>query len=133
MRATTERRLRRLAERRLEPDEHVVTCAAVWYARPVRVHRLAARYRDYAVLTDRRLMLWEAGWLTRRPRRRVLADRLGDLTVVDLTPPDRTRLRCHHPGHAAFVLELGPSSAARTIADTLAAPSSLADHVDTQL
>lgn len=133
MRATTEQRLRRLAERRLEPEEHVVACTSVWYARPVRLHRLAARYRDYAVLTDRRLMLWEAGWLTRRPRRRVLADRLGDLTVVDLAPPQRTRLRCHHPRHAAFVIELDASGAARTIADALVAPGPAADHVDAQL
>jgi hypothetical protein len=133
MRTTTERRLRRLAERRLEPDERIVTCVAVWYARPVRFHQLAARYRDYAVLTDQRLMLWEAGWITRRARRRVLADRLTDLTVTDLDPPRRARLRCDHAGHPPFVLELDGSERARTLADAITAPRSAATPVDTQL
>src|SRR5262245_3190608 len=88
MRLATQRRLRRLAERRLEDGEQIVAMAAVWYSRPVRLAWLAARYRDLAVLTDRRLLLWESGWLSRAPRRRVLADRLADLGATDLGATD---------------------------------------------
>lgn len=107
MRPATERRLRRLAAPRLEEDESVLACSAVWYARPVRVRWLAARYRDLAVLTDRRLMLWEVGWLTRRPRRRVLADRRFDLHASELPASSRSRrIRLDHPSHPPLVLEL---------------------------
>jgi hypothetical protein len=123
MRLATERRLRRLAERRLEEGEHIVAYTAVWYSRPVRVEWLAARFRDLAVLTDRRLMLWESGWLTRLPRRRVLADRLEDLTATDLSTavgraPGR-RIRLDHASHPPLVLELGDDRASRTIARAL--------------
>ncbi len=126
MRPASERRLRHLAERRLEPDEHIVACAPVWYSRPVRQPWLAARYRDQAVLTDRRLMLWESGWLTRRARRRVLADRREDIAVRDLgqeggAAPAR-RLRLDHAAHPPLVLELGADPDSRTIAEALLAP-----------
>ena len=45
---------------------------------------VAARHRDFVVVTDRRVMLWSCGFFTRRPRRRVLTDRRDDLMIVDI-------------------------------------------------
>jgi hypothetical protein len=140
MRVATQRRLHRLAERRLEDGEQIVTSAPVWYSRPVRLEWLAARYRDLAVLTDRRLMLWECGWLTRRPRRRVLADQLSDLTATDLGAasggPAGRRLQLDHADHPPLVLELGTDRPSRSIARALLtrAPGDAPhDGVDLQL
>jgi hypothetical protein len=123
MRLATQRRLRRLAERRLDDGEQIVAMAPVWYSRPVRLAWLAARYRDLAVLTDRRLMLWETGWLTRTPRRRVLADPLSDLDATDLGASDGKqpgrRIRVDHASHPSLVLELGDDRASRDIARAL--------------
>jgi hypothetical protein len=136
MRPSSERRLLRLAGGRLDPDEQIVACAPVWYSRPVRQAWLAARYRDQAVLTDQRFMLWESGWLTRRPRRRVLADRLVDLTVADVGHAGGRgagrRLLLSHAAHPPLVIELGSDAASRAIADALLAPPP-AVVVDVQL
>ncbi len=67
-----------------------------------------ARYRDIVVVTDRRLMLWEVGMLSRRPRRRVLADRLAEITVEDVSRAGtRRRLRFSKPEHRAMLLDFG--------------------------
>lgn len=101
-----EGRLRRVA--RLEPDEAVRAWTRGWVSRERRLHRfLASRNRDFAVLTDRRLLLCSSGFFTGRPRRRVVADRLAEVT----TEPDPRRpgrvVRWRSPGHPALRLELG--------------------------
>jgi hypothetical protein len=104
-RRRTDARIRRLAAKRLEPDEAIVGWARVWYSRAVRLQVFAARYRDIVVLTDRRLMLFEVGWFTRVPRRRVLADRLDDLTVEDVSRVgDVTTVRFAKAGHRSMLL-----------------------------
>ena len=90
------RRLRKLAIARLEGDERLLTWDRAWISRDGRYSTaFAARTRDFAVLTDRRLMLWSTGFFTRGPRRRVLTDRLDDLTVEDIggTPLRMLRVR----------------------------------------
>ena len=108
-----EDRFRAAVHRRLEAGETIVATARVWTARRSRVPALAARYRDDAVVTDRRLMVWECGWWTRRPRRRVLADRIADITVTNMTDRSRsspngpvTRLRVDHAGRPALVFDV---------------------------
>lgn len=113
-------RLRSLAAKRLEASESIVATCRVWYSRPLRVPILAARYRDFVVVTDRRLMMYSAGWLTRLPRRRVLADRLADLTV-SVIKVDRS-LMLSHPGHPPMRLDFAsdaPSTAARSALEAL--------------
>ena len=61
---------------------------------PATLQQLAARWRDVVVVTDRRLLLFSVGHFTRRPRRRVLADRLDELTVDDVGTHPGARLRC---------------------------------------
>ncbi len=107
-RGRTEERLHHLAGRRLEPDEAILLWARAWYSRCVRLQPLAARYRDVVVLTDRRLLMYEVGFFTRRPKRRVLADRLDELTVEDVSAAgDASAVRFSKPGHRAMLLEFG--------------------------
>jgi hypothetical protein len=90
------RRLHKLATARLEGNEQLLTWERAWISRDGRYSSVfAARTRDFAVLTDRRLMLWSTGFFTRGPRRRVLTDRLDDLTVEDVggTPLRMLRVR----------------------------------------
>ena len=61
--------------------------------------------------------MYSAGWLTRRPRRRVLADRLTDLTIA--TPRRATTLEITHPSHPPMRLEFSKGIVARRIAAAL--------------
>ena len=55
-REATEQRLRTRGFARLEPDEQIVTWCRVWVSKAGRFQRLAPRWRDVAVITDRRLL-----------------------------------------------------------------------------
>jgi hypothetical protein len=104
----TEQRLRRVVEARLEPDEVFVAWTRAWVSRYRQLHwLLSVRNRDYAVVTDRRLMLWSAGFFTRRPRRRVLAERLDEVTVESTSRDPGRRMACSRAGRRPLLLELG--------------------------
>ena len=121
-----DQRLRRLAEKRLESSETMVATSRVWYSRPLRIAILSARYRDFIVLTDRRLMMYSAGWLTRMLRRRVLADRLTDLTVT--APRHERTLEVAHPNRPPMRLEFGSSLESDTIVAALRVPAAPQAH-----
>ncbi len=108
---------------RLEPGEAVDAIAAVWSARPSRHPKLSARFRDHAVLTDRRLMVWECRWLTRRPRRRVLADRLDAIVVTPAAPRGSddaiTHLRVDHTNGRSVVFDFGRDAESQRFARAL--------------
>jgi hypothetical protein len=105
---TYEQLLRRAVEARLEPGETFVAWTRAWVSRWQRFHwLLSLRNRDYAVVTDRRLMLWSAGFFTRRPRRRVLADRLDEITVGSIGRDPGRVMTCSRPGRRPLLLELG--------------------------
>jgi hypothetical protein len=106
-REATERRLRADGLARLEPDEQIVAWCRAWVSRAGHLQKLAARWRDVAVVTDRRLLLFSVGHFTRRPRRRILADRLDELTVADVGARPGRGLRCSRPGRPPMLLELG--------------------------
>lgn len=118
--ARTERRLLARATPRLEPGETVVAWCRAWYSRPVRLRAFAARYRDFVLLTDRRLLMWSSGAVTRAPRRRILADRLADLRVTPARRNERT-VHIDHPSHPAMILEFGRDAAGAHIAAALQA------------
>lgn len=100
-------RLKALATARLERDEVLVTWTRAWVSVDGRFNvLLAARTRDFAVLTDRRLLLWSTGFFTRRPRRRVLADRLDELTVTRIPPEGGRRLVISSRGHRRLRIEV---------------------------
>jgi hypothetical protein len=104
----TEQRLHRVVAARLEPDETLVAWTRAWVSRYRTFHfLLASRNRDFAVVTDRRLMLWSAGTFTRRPRRRVLAERLDEVTIESVSRDPGRRVACSRAGRRPLLLELG--------------------------
>jgi hypothetical protein len=117
----TDRRLRDQVLRRLEPDERVLAWSRVWVS-PARRHQwLAPRHRDFVVVTNHRLMLWAAGHWTRRPRRRILTERLDTALVVALPADDVRTLHVTLPERKPLVLEFGRSPQARRASATLVA------------
>jgi hypothetical protein len=120
-REATERRLHDNAMARLEPDEKIVVWCRAWVSKVGRLQRLAPRWRDVAVVTDRRLLLFGVGHFTRRPRRRVLADRLDELTLADVGTHPGRGLRCSRPGRGPMLLEIGTDPWSRRLAQELQA------------
>jgi hypothetical protein len=104
----TEKRLQRMVDARLEAGETMIAWSPAWVSRYMRFHwLLSARNRDFAVVTDRRLMLWSAGFFTRQPRRRVLADRLDEITVESTSRDPGRQMACSRPGRRPLLIELG--------------------------
>jgi hypothetical protein len=104
----TEQRLQRAVQARLEPDEHLVAWTPAWVSRYRRFHYLLAlRNRDFAVVTDRRLMLWSTGFFTRHPKRRVLAERLDEVSIETTSRDPGRRMACTRTGRPPLLLELG--------------------------
>jgi hypothetical protein len=118
-REATERRLRAPGFARLEADEEIVTWCRAWVSKASRFQRFAPRWRDVAVVTDRRFLLFGVGHFTRRPRRRVLADRLDELTLADVGIRPGRGLRCTRPGRSAMLLELGGDEWSRNFVQEL--------------
>ena len=118
-REATERRLRAAGFARLEPDEEIITWCRAWVSKAGRLQRLAPRWRDLAVLTDRRLLLFGVGHFTRRPRRRVLADRLDELHLADVGTRPGRGLLCTRPGRPAMLLELDGDPWSRRVVQEL--------------
>ena len=118
-REATERRLRATGFARLEADEEIVTWCRAWVSKAGRFQRLAPRWRDVAVVTDRRLLLFGVGHFTRRPRRRVLADRLDELALGDIGIRPGRGLCCTRPGRADMLLELGGDEWSRNFVQEL--------------
>ena len=120
-REATEQRLRTRGFARLEPDEQIVTWCRVWVSKAGRFQRLAPRWRDVAVITDRRLLLFSVGHFTRRPRRRVLADRLDEITIADIGTHPGRGLHSSRPGRAPMLIELGSDPWSRKLGNELQA------------
>jgi hypothetical protein len=83
-RSKRERRLRALVRAVGEPGDELVAWTRVWVSRDGRLHGLAARTLDHAVVTRLELLLFSTGFFSRRPRRLVYARPLRELTVVPL-------------------------------------------------
>jgi hypothetical protein len=118
-REATDRQLRATGFARLEPGEEIVVWCRAWVSKAGHLQRLAPRWRDVAVITDRRLLLFGVGHFTRRPRRRVLADRLDELDVGDIGTHAGRGLRCSRPGRAPMLIELGPDAWSRRFGQEL--------------
>jgi hypothetical protein len=106
-REATERRLRAGGLLELEPGEEIVAWCRAWVSRAGRLQRLAARWRDVVVVTNRRLLLFGVGHFSRRPRRLMLADLLENVTVTDVGVHPGRGLRCARPGRPPVLIELG--------------------------
>ena len=112
-------RLRRLAGRKGAYRGPILAWTRGWVSRDTRWHVFAARFLDFAVLTEEHLLLCSTGFFSRRPRRQVLREPLTRLSVTTIGPeparavrvvgdfarPIRIELR-DTPDAAAFIHEL---------------------------
>ena len=113
-----ENRLRVLAG----PDEHIVAWTRGWVSREVRAHFLfSARTLDFAVLTDRSLLLYSTGFFSRRPRRPVYASRIDRVLVTDQRVRRGRRLRVASRQAHPLRIELRGTARSNTFADALVA------------
>jgi hypothetical protein len=117
----TERRLRKLAGRKSPYEGPIVGIARGWASRDSRMHLLAARFLDFAVLTPDHLVLCSTGFFTRRPRRRVFRDSLGRLEVTPLGGEPVRTVRVAGNFRRPIRLELRPNEAGLTFARELLA------------
>jgi len=75
-------RLRSLAGRKTSYQGPIIGITQGWMSRDSSFHIFAARYFDYAMLTDEHLVCFSTGFLSRRPRRRVFREPLNALVVI---------------------------------------------------
>jgi hypothetical protein len=104
-------------------DERVLAWTQGWVSREVRLHRLlAARTLDFAVVTERSLVLFSTGFFTRRPRRRVYTSRFDRIFVVDdVVARGRRRLRITSRDAKPLWFEIDASDRAASFATELTA------------
>jgi len=81
-RTPLEQRLRRLAGRKAPYRGPIVATTRGWVSRDSRHPVFAARFLDFAVLTDEHLVLCSTGFFSRRPRRQVLREPFSRLVVT---------------------------------------------------
>jgi len=117
----TERRLRKLAGRKSPYEGPIIVIARGWLSRDGRMHFLAARFLDFAVLTPDHLVLCSTGFFTRRPRRRVFRDSLGRIEVTPLGGEPVRNVRVSGTFRRPIRLELRPNEAGLTFARELLA------------
>jgi hypothetical protein len=117
----TEARLRKVTGRKTAYDGPIVAIARGWVSRDSRLHLLAARFLDFAVLTPEHLVLCSTGFFSRRPRRRVFREALAKLEVVPLgSEPIRT-VRVVGTFNRPIRMEKRPSEAGLTFVRELLA------------
>jgi hypothetical protein len=75
-------RLRNLAGRKTSYQGRIIGITQGWMSRDGDFHVFAARYLDFAMLTDEHLVCFSTGFLSRRPRRRVFREPLNALVVI---------------------------------------------------
>jgi hypothetical protein len=117
-RTGTARRLRA----RLEPHEgeHPIAWTRAWTSRDGRWNwLLAARHRDFVLLTDQRLLLFACGFFTRRPRRCVLDRTLRSVAVDDVGRTPERSLRVSTWSGRPLRLDFGRRPADRELAAAL--------------
>jgi hypothetical protein len=93
-----------------------------WVSREGPAHRvLAARNLDFGVLTDRHLLLFSAGFFTRRPHRLVYSSPLDELRVRDVDVPVGRRLSIRGPQVHELRMELSGRARSTAFANALVA------------
>jgi hypothetical protein len=89
--ADLERRLRKLAGKNAPLRGPIFATTRGWVSRDSRWPIFAARFLDFAVITDEHLVLCSTGFFTRKPRRQVLREPLRRLVVTPIgSKPVRT-------------------------------------------
>jgi hypothetical protein len=86
-----EKQLRALAGRTDPYDGPIIGITRGWVSRDTSSHIFAARFLDFAVITEEHLMFCSTGFFSRRPRRRVFLEPFKQLAIVARGPaPYRT-------------------------------------------
>jgi hypothetical protein len=101
-----EQQLRNLAGRTDPYEGPIVGITQGWVSRDTRAHFFAARFLDFAVITDEHLMFCSTGFFSRRPRRRVFLEPFRRLGIVPLGPEPYRKLRIIGDFNSPLVLEL---------------------------
>jgi hypothetical protein len=104
--SATERRLRRLTGRSAAYRGQILAISRGWVSRDGKMHILAARFLDFAVLTPEHLVLCSTGFFTRLPRRRVFREPLSRLVVFPRGPEPIRALRIVGDFDRPLLLEL---------------------------
>jgi hypothetical protein len=128
-----EARLRRLAGRKAPYEGPIVAMARGWVSRDGRLHLLAARFLDFAVLTPDHLVLCSTGFFSRRPRRRVFREPLGRLETFGLGPEPIRAVRVVGSFSRPIRIELPSNEAGHNFARELLArtrPETSEAHAD---
>ncbi len=100
------KRLRRLAGRKAPYTGPIVAISRGWVSRDGDWHVFAARFLDFAMLTDEHLLFFSTGFFTRRPRRRVFREPLGQLVVVARGKEPIQTVRVEGDFNRALLVEL---------------------------
>lgn len=114
-----ERRLRRLSGRKAPYRGPIVATTRGWVSRDSRHPIFAARFLDFAVLTDEHLVLCSTGFFSRRPRRQVLREPFTRIVVTPVGGEPIRTLRIAGDFSRAIRLELRPDDAAAEFAREL--------------
>jgi hypothetical protein len=114
------RQLRLAADPDLEDDEVPVAWTRAWVSREGKYNvLLAARHRDFVMVSSGRLLLFSCGFFTRRPKRMVFNARRELLEVDDIGRRPGRRLRVTGFRKKALRFDFGHDAASRDVVGTL--------------
>jgi hypothetical protein len=118
----TANRLRKLTYDESLAGEEYLAWTRAWVSRDGRWNVMfAARHRDFVALTDRRLLLCQCGFFTRRPVRKVFDVPRRRVYAEPIEPTSRRRLRVTGFQRKPLRIEFGTDDASTQIADALLA------------
>jgi hypothetical protein len=118
----TANRLRRLTADEALAGEEYVAWTRAWVSRDGRWNvLLAARHRDFVVLTNRRLLLCQCGFFTRRPLRKAFEEARQRVYAEAIDAQSRHRLRVTGFQRKPLRIEFGSDDASAQIVDALLA------------
>jgi hypothetical protein len=114
-----EQQLRKLAGRTAPYDGPIIGITRGWVSRDTKPHVFAARFLDFAVITDEHLMFCSTGFFSRRPRRRVFLEPFKQLGIVAQGPEPHRTLRIVGDFANPLLFELGSDANDLAFARTL--------------
>jgi hypothetical protein len=118
----TANRLRKLTHDESLTDEEYLAWTRAWVSRDGRWNVMfAARHRDFVVLTNRRLLLCQCGFLTRRPIRKVFDVPRRRVYAEPVERDSHRRLRVTGFQRKPLRIEFGSNDASAQIAEALLA------------
>jgi hypothetical protein len=125
---STSRAERRILAR-IDPDERLVAWTRGWVSRDGRAHSVfAARTLDYIVVTDAQCCLFNTGFFTRCPRRRVFGVPFDRLAVTERK--GKLHLRVAADGRRPLLFDLRNGTRSEDVATALLARTKRRDDAE---